>query len=385
MAAPSSDPDPGGGSGDDNEDGIVSYRGATDAAGRPHGRGTAVYGDGSRFEGRFAAGLRSGAAGTMYFPNGDWLRAPWRDGEANGRGTYVAAGGFALEGVFAGGELGGRVVERLPCGAVAFDGAYESSERHGAGEARCSSGTRMRGAWVRGRLHGRGEWWMAPGALPRHRLCGTWRDGELEAARMWCGGSPAAPGAVYRHDPGTEDRISSEPALADPFESLLVRVAPSGIPGAGEGLFAAVDLPPGTVCAVYSGVRVAQAEVDRRAWDLNGNTITLDEEDGTVIDVPPRWASTAAYCASLGHKANHGEPQNAEYAPLSHPRFGDVKCVRTVRDVRAGEEILVSYGYDESEGADDQMPAWYAAALEARRRESRERGDKRRRAKRRRR
>jgi hypothetical protein len=77
-----------------------------------------------------------------------------------------------------------------------------------------------------------------------------------------------------------------------------------------------------------------------------------------VIDVPQEWAAT--YCASLGHKANHRTPVNAEYAPLYHPRFGDVKCVRCVRDVAAGEELTVDYGYLGDHGYPDWWSAWPA-------------------------
>ena len=79
------------------------------------------------------------------------------------------------------------------------------------------------------------------------------------------------------------------------------------------------------------------------------------------IDVPAPYASLTAYCASMGHKANHAfDPaqQNAEYStPFLHPRFGWIKSVRT-RDggagVKAGTELLVDYGYSTRGG-----PRWW--------------------------
>jgi len=86
-----------------------------------------------------------------------------------------------------------------------------------------------------------------------------------------------------------------------------------------------------------------------------GGWTSLDDE--LVIDVPQEWAATATYCASLGHKANHRTPVNAAYAPLYHPRFGDVKCVRCLCDVAAGEELTVDYGYLGDHG----YPEWWSA------------------------
>jgi len=91
--------------------------------------------------------------------------------------------------------------------------------------------------------------------------------------------------------------------------------------------------------------------VDARSWKLNNNTISLDEE--TVIDVPPKFSTTKTYCASLGHKANHSVENNAVYDICWHPRFGKIKCIRTIRDVQEDEEVTVLYGYTNT------APKWY--------------------------
>ena len=44
-----------------------------------------------------------------------------------------------------------------------------------------------------------------------------------------------------------------------------------------------------------------------------------------MLDLPPQFGSSAAYSATLGHKANHRPPprNNAEYLPYSfHPVLG---------------------------------------------------------------
>lgn len=49
-----------------------------------------------------------------------------------------------------------------------------------------------------------------------------------------------------------------------------------------------------------------------------------------------------------------------------HPRFGPIKCIRTLRPVRKDEELLVAYGYNhESKGGNGpEAPDWYKSDLE---------------------
>ena len=61
-------------------------------------------------------------------------------------------------------------------------------------------------------------------------------------------------------------------------------------------------------------------QVDKRAWLMNDNTISLDQD--VAIDVPCQYVEEAAYCATIGHKANHSFQPNAKYVQVYHPRFG---------------------------------------------------------------
>ena len=61
--------------------------------------------------------------------------------------------------------------------------------------------------------------------------------------------------------------------------------------------------------------------------------------------------------ASLGHKANHASPPENNciyYRYDSHPVFGRIKCLRSVRGIKRGEELLVDYGYEAHDA-----PAWW--------------------------
>ncbi|PKU32148.1 hypothetical protein llap_17548 [Limosa lapponica baueri] len=144
-----------------------------------------------------------------------------------------------------------------------------------------------------------------------------------------------------------------------------VYVDVSLISSAGEGLFSKIAAEASTVMSFYNGVRITHQEVDSRDWALNGNTISLDEE--TVIDVPEPYNHAAKYCASLGHKANHSFTPNCIYDPFVHPRFGPIKCIRTIRAVEKDEELTVAYGYDHNPVGQNgpEAPEWYQLELKA--------------------
>ena len=46
---------------------------------------------------------------------------------------------------------------------------------------------------------------------------------------------------------------------------------------------------------------------------------------------------------------------------FDHPRFGKIKCIRTIRRVKAGEELTVEYGYDHNGlgPSNPDAPQWY--------------------------
>ena len=49
-----------------------------------------------------------------------------------------------------------------------------------------------------------------------------------------------------------------------------------------------------------------------------------------------------------------------------HPRFGKIKCIRTIKDVSPGEELTVAYGYDHNGLGKNEAdaPEWYRTQLE---------------------
>ena len=80
------------------------------------------------------------------------------------------------------------------------------------------------------------------------------------------------PGREYRE--ATEDCLSTLPLLRDPYETRVSEVGVSGVAGGGEGLFAVADLAPGTVVALYNGVKRGPcAEAGPEDWDQCGYSI----------------------------------------------------------------------------------------------------------------
>lgn len=50
-----------------------------------------------------------------------------------------------------------------------------------------------------------------------------------------------------------------------------------------------------------------------------------------------------------------------------HPRFGLIKCIRTIRAVEKDEELTVAYGYDHNPTGQNgpEAPEWYRVELKA--------------------
>jgi histone-lysine N-methyltransferase SETD7 len=149
----------------------------------------------------------------------------------------------------------------------------------------------------------------------------------------------------YHFDESTATHLSSQPLLRDPYEAQYCYTKRSTISEAGDGLFARRDVPDNFVIAFYNGFRLPIHQIDRRKWEQNQYTLQID--DDVVVDLDPYHSKTSHYCATLGHKANCliGQQANAKYDfYYHHPRFGKIKCIRTLRPIKKDEEIFVDYG-----------------------------------------
>jgi len=170
---------------------------------------------------------------------------------------------------------------------------------------------------------------------------------------------------TFRYDKSTGTHISSDPKLRDPYERHFVRIGKSRIPMAGQGLFAKNRIEPFTVVAFYNGVRSQEedyvddgseddeeSEDDQVLCDKYRYRLKLSAKE--QLDVPKEMASIDKYNATLAHKIQHSFTPNCEMDDFEHPRFGDIKCVATLRPVKAGEELTIHYQYQLN-----TAPIWY--------------------------
>jgi len=161
--------------------------------------------------------------------------------------------------------------------------------------------------------------------------------------------------------PSDNDVVRCDWLLADPYESVTVVCAPSRINGAGDGLFAAKDLPAGRVIAYYNGVRVEPGQkYSANNCDYQIYVDWGDTDRSAFVDVPQKCADAGVYHASLAHKANHSFQPNCRFVPVEHPRFGRIPALFTLEAVPAGMELFAHYKYDTA-----LAPRWYLEAWAA--------------------
>ena len=346
------------------------YIGTTDENGLPHGRGTITFADsGTRFEGRFVNGEKSGR-GCFYFPDGSNLAGLYVLDMLEGRGIYNYSSGRKMVAQYLNGELDGPFTEYDENGSVALRGVHKHDKRVGHLQIFDEFGAILWGKVDKNQtLTGNKVTFVYPDM--KCVLCGHFIDGVMKKAKCGILNNSIendVPDVILDStitntvcfDPSTHDRISKSPLLVDKYEQDKVYVSASDIANAGEGVFAKKYLKENMVVSFYNGIRLSHEEVDGRDWSLNECTITLD--DRVVLDVPQCYNQLDNYCATLGHKVNHLSSPNCEYTFYDHPRFGEIKAIRTLGDVSKDCELTCDYAYNHkhlSTGEDD-MPSWFS-------------------------
>ena len=63
-------------------------------------------------------------------------------------------------------------------------------------------------------------------------------------------------GETVLHCPASATQLGGQRLLEDRYEAAMTRLGPSHIPGAEDGLFARVAVPPGTLLSFYHGLNV---------------------------------------------------------------------------------------------------------------------------------
>ena len=156
------------------------------------------------------------------------------------------------------------------------------------------------------------------------------------------------------------ESVLSQLNTRDPYESKVVEVRQSLIPGAGQGLFMRRGVEGGVVVAYFAGVVVEGARCADSQYSISWLA-------GAGLDIPPDMRES--YCSTLAHKvgslslflsvikllaqACHSFAPNCEYSWAVHPRFGQIRAIVSLRRLEAGEEVLTDYKYSYS-----KAPQW---------------------------
>ena len=349
----------------------TEYTGAIDENGSPHGRGTITFVDAeTRFEGRFINGEKTGR-GCFYFPDGSSLTGLYISDMLEGRAVYKYSNGREMVAEYANGKLNGAFTEYDKNGNVAVRGNHKHDKRTGHVQIFDEFGAILWGKVDKNECFtGNKVTYVYPDL--KCVLYGHFVDGVMKQAKCGILNNPiesSAPNVVLDthsntvgFDPSTCDCISKFPLLVDKYEQDKVYVSKSDIANASEGVFAKKHLNENTTVSFYNGIRLAHEEVDARDWSLNECTITLNDE--IVLDVPYKFTKLENYCATLGHKVNHSSLPNCEYVFFYHPRFGEIKAIKTICDVNKDCELTCDYAYDHKHlvTGDDDVPSWFSAA-----------------------
>ena len=128
--------------------------------------------------------------------------------------------------------------------------------------------------------------------------------------------------------------------LRDPWEEEMVYVKESTLPQGGEGLFSKKDVTGKRLICLFNGIRLNVASLHAK-YGESDYRIRLNAD--VDLDIPDGAQNLGQYCATLGHKANHSNLPNAEWAIVEHPRFGLIRGLASQRAIKKDHEILINY------------------------------------------
>ena len=253
--------------------------------------------------GSFRQGIRQGRGaieGSNCFKYGlVGLRGYYKDGILTGEGRAILAPGawtgigrLTLEGVFSNGYLEGPVRGIDDRGNLVFIGSfYEGIAIGPCWLAREGQGWLHGVVDAKGRFSGDEILFLYPDF--QNCLAGTFKNERLVsgmASKIIGVGlndtsvlvlTPAQPKAgapVLDYCPSTKDSIPCDWNLGDTYENSTVVCRPSLVNGAGDGLFAAKDLPTNTIVSYYNGLHIEHGEI------YNTNSFSYQVQIMSIVD-----------------------------------------------------------------------------------------------------
>lgn len=171
---------------------------------------------------------------------------------------------------------------------------------------------------------------------------------------------PSGPMVFY--SPPTNTSFGKGPQIPDPYEEANVMLKESNVPNSGQGLFAKRDLIKDQKFCFYSGYLYRndlELDIYKKRYELNESLSMEDRRKGVTysiattisnahINIPPELHGPGHWYPTLGHKVQcgfHKQGANAVFTDTEHPRYGNIVGLLALRDIKAGEEIFVDYGY----------------------------------------
>ena len=140
---------------------------------KPNGRGVHTKPDGSKYEGDFVDGKKSGY-GTYVFVSGHHKYVgEWKEGHFSGHGVYTWPDGSTYEGDWLDGKRNGRGVMMFASGEV-YVGEYADDKNNGRGTTKFANGNEYKGQFKTAWQHGMGCFSTRIG-----EFVGEWKEGKI--------------------------------------------------------------------------------------------------------------------------------------------------------------------------------------------------------------
>ena len=95
---------------------------------------------------------------------------------------------------------------------------------------------------------------------------------------------------------------------------------------------------------------------------VHKNLINYGAAGDIFINLLPEHWPIEKYRATLTHKVNHSfKKYNTEFGSAIHPRFGPIRTVFAIKDIKKGSQIFCNYEYEQ----DSAIPHWFGKVYKA--------------------
>ena len=151
----------------------------------------------------------------------------------------------------------------------------------------------------------------------------------------------------FKYSVSNQTWIGLDPLIRDPLEDKYFMVSNSSVDGAGRGIFLKKAGRKGQIVGFYNGVRMSDIESKVKTEDRK-SPYRMDNdwaESSQILNIPKKYQSLDVYNATLGHLINHSPKPNTWFGMIDHPRFGKIRSIILLEEIKTGQELFADYGY----------------------------------------